>query len=341
MTFIRSATGSFILAAALLASAVGAQQPTVDYGSDAAAGLSAGVPVAPPLTEPSASTSDSGAAPGDSAGLSSASPPGPPAPPFQLSQVEQQFVLQVLRMWENESAKINTFSAKFDRLEYDEVWGPGGSQAYKIGKGTLSYSKPDKGSFKIDEISRWEKDDPQNVDPAAPGKFIEQKDEVGEHWVCDGKAVFEYDSRNKQLVVNPIPEAMRGQNIVDGPLPFLFGAKTEKMVARYWIRTIQSDPASIRLEAFPQWQADAANYERVEVMLDRKSMQPGAIQVHLPGGKQRHVYVFHDAKVNGTIDAWFGGLFNAPRTPIGWKKVVVQDPGPPHQAAQPGEPMQR
>ncbi len=235
----------------------------------------------------------------------------PGGPPFQLTDVEQQFVMQVLKMWETESAKINTFNASFDRWEYDAVFGPGTSEPLIKSTGTLSYSKPDKGSFKIDEIKRWTKTDPQNAAPDAPGAYQAQKDEVGEHWVCDGKAVYQYNHHDKQLVVTPIPPEMRGQDIVDGPLPFLFGAKADKLMDRYWIRSNKSNAEQIFLEAHPRRQADALNYDYVEVILERKTMQPTAIQVHLPGGKQRHVYMFNAPTINGKMEAWFGNLFSA------------------------------
>jgi TIGR03009 family protein len=160
--------------------------------------------------------------------------------------------------------------------------------------------------------------------------------------VCDGKAVYEYNHRSKQLVVTPIPEEMRGQSIVDGPLPFLFGAEATKLMERYWIRSKQGSAEQIWLEAYPRRQVDAANYDYVEVMLARKTMQPTAIQVHLPGGQQRHVYMFREPTINGKMEAWFGSLFSAPRTPLGWTRVVQQDPAaaPPH-AANPAAPVQR
>jgi TIGR03009 family protein len=269
---------------------------------------------------------------------------GPPAPPFVLNDIEQQFVQQTLQMWELESGKITTFNSDFERLDYDLTWGPGAQTPFVINQGTLSYSKPDKGSFKIDKISRWTKTDPQNTAADAPGSFVEQKEEVGEHWVCDGKAIYEYNHRERQLVVTSIPEGMRGTAIVDGPLPFLFGAEANKLMERYWIQPLQSSPEQITLKAYPRWQADAANYDAVDIILDRKTMQPMALQIHLPGGQQRHVYKFEaDPDVNDKLDSWFGALFSSPRTPIGWKRVVVQaspaTPGP--QASNPTDGVQR
>ncbi len=256
---------------------------------------------------------------------------GPPAaldnlppqagPPFQLSPVEQQFVDQILQMWETESDKIKTFDCQFERWEYDPVFGPGNQIPFIKSLGQLTYAKPDKGSFKINEVRRYQQDDPKQ-----PGDWVLQQHEVGEHWVCDGKAIHEYNHEKKQLVVQPLPPELQGTAIVDGPLPFLFGAKADKLKQRYWIRSPASNATSIQLEAYPRRQADAANYSRVDVMLDRKRMLPTALQVHMPNGQSRTAYMFQEPTINGKLNALFGSLFNAPRTPLGWKRVVEELP---------------
>jgi TIGR03009 family protein len=255
-------------------------------------------------------------------------------PPFEITDVEQQFVDQILQMWESEGAKINTYNSRFERWEYDPIFGPGNDIPAIKSVGQLTYSKPDKGSFKIEEVHRYQPKTPGAA--PTPQDWELQKTEVGEHWVCDGKAVYEYKHDKKQLVVQPLPPNLQGKSIVDGPLPFLFGAEAEKLKQRYWIRSRQSDPATIWLEAYPRTQADAANYHHVEVMLQRKTMQPKAIQVHMPNNKSRAVYMFDQPTINGKLDAIFGTLFNAPRTPFGWKRVVQDAPtGPqvtPHAA---------
>ncbi len=247
----------------------------------------------------------------------------PMGPPFQLSPVEQQFVDQILQEWENRGAEVKTFDCQFERWEYDPVFGPGTEDPAIKSHGRLTYSKPDKGSFKIEKIFRYKKKGENQ-----PADYELQEHEIGEHWVCDGKAVYEYKHDKKQLVVQKLPPDMRGTDIVNGPLPFLFGAEAKKLKARYWMRTKQSDAATILLEAFPRKQVDAANYHHVEVILDRKTMLPQGIQVHMPNGKSRAVYIFQMPTVNGTLDQLFGGLFSSPRTPFGWRKVVVEAPQP-------------
>lgn len=302
--------------AASTAGAVPNADPNIQTAAGQLPGAQPGRVAAPPVASPG------------TLGAPQAAPQTPAGPPFQLTQVEQQFVVQLLQMWENSSSQIKTFNADFERLDYN-VWG-GGQQPMIRSFGQLTYSKPDKGSFKVNEIHRW-KDD----------QWDHQKQELGEHWVCDGKAVFQYVHREKILEVTPLPPELRGKSIVDGPLPFLFGAEADKLLKRYWIRPKQGNPAMIWLEAYPRWQADAMNYSRVEIMLDRKTMTPKAMQVHAPNGQDRAVYKFSDSVVNGKLDGLFGGLFNAPRTPFGYRRVVREDPTPGPQAANPNAGVQR
>ncbi len=121
---------------------------------------------------------------------------------------------------------------------------------------------------------------------------------------------------------------MKGKRIVDGPLPFLFGAEAAKLKARYWLKLLDAKDANvIHVVARPKYQADAANYSMVELRLDRTKLMPMAMQVWHPD-QSRSAYQFDLSKstVNSRITSMFGGLFQSPRTPIGWKRVVEQPP---------------
>jgi len=280
-----------------------------------------------------------------------AAPQAPQAPPkFQLNAIEQAFLDQVLDAWELESGKIITFRCAFERWEYNAAFGPGPDIPLNKDKGELSYQKPDKGSFQITEIRKWQAEPtpPGEQTPAVvKGDWIGQPDAIGEHWVCDGQAIYEYRHDQKQLVERPIPPEMQGKAIVDGPLPFLFVAEAAKLKQRYWMRIEQSqqeqNPNIIWVQALPKFQQQAADYTAVEVMLDRQRLMPTHMKVYLPDGSS-HLYMFDvaGATVNGTLDR-VKALFSRPPTPWGWTRVVEQPPAPPpgkppvHQAAQPGD----
>lgn len=255
--------------------------------------------------------------------------------PFQLNKIEQAYLDQLLANWEQKSKQIKTFRCNFQRWEYNPVFGPNMQIPFRKNQGEMSFQKPDRGSFQITQVNQFQPPNPQGPGAALQkAQWLPQPNIVGEHWVCDGKSIFEYRHEQKQLVVRPIPPEMQGQAIVDGPLPFLFGAEAEKLKKRYWLKVDDQAPSTqIWLIAYPKFQADAANYRYVRLSLERASLLPQAMEMHLPDGS-RHTYIFslEDALVNAPLDR-FKNMFSVPPILSGWKRVVEP---PPRQAQQPG-----
>jgi TIGR03009 family protein len=286
--------------------------------------------------------------------------PQPPAaqaapqmpPGFPLNQLEEQSLDIVLNAWQTQSAKVTTFSCPFERLEYVMAFGPvinGASAPLNKNQGELTYSKPDKGSFEITKICTYKQlPPPANQPNAAPrGDWLEQKEAIGEHWVCDGKSVYEFRSDQKQVIERPLPPNAAGEAILDGPLPFIFGAEAAKMKARYWMRVDDTqggnpkpNPNQVWIYAWPKQQAQAADFRQVDVILDRNKLLPQAMRVTLPNNDQ-HVYKFDldRSNVNGVLNQIQQALFSKPRTPFGWKHVLEQTPVA--QAPQPGQQQSR
>ena len=257
-----------------------------------------------------------------------------PQPPVNLTPQQQAVVDQILALWESQSDKIRNYKCSFERWEYDPVFGPGkDARGQDVAKtkstGQVKYSKPDRGMFKIDEIRHFT---PAKQPGVAPTWEVRKGDHP-EHWVCDGEAVYEYNLAKKQLIVRHLPPEMRGKAIADGPLPFLFGAEKEKLKRRYYIQMTQSTNTEIWLEAFPKYRQDAANYKKVELILDREKFLPKALRVHLPNGKNHTVYIFGEATVNSITEDILPDVFKRPHTPFGWKKVVEEPPRDPAKQA--------
>lgn len=107
-------------------------------------------------------------------------------------------------------------------------------------------------------------------------------------------------------------------------MPFIFGAKADKLKARYWIRDVtpkEQVATHIWLEVYPKFQHDAANFQHVKVVLDNTNYSLFALMIQLPGEKQQTTFKFEKTVIND----FFGGLkgdFDPPSTPRGWKKVI-------------------
>jgi TIGR03009 family protein len=264
--------------------------------------------------------------------------PQEPAWVAQLTPEQQEWVHRVLGYWEQRSNKIKMFECKFDRFEYEPVYGPK-QHAWTISQGEIKYAQPDKGLYRVEKLFSYA-GPPKN--PGEQAEYVEQDATFGEHWVCDGQQVFQFDARNKRMIVRPLPPEMRGKAIADGPLPFLFGARAETIQARYWVRNLpQTGNGKYWLEAVPKSRQDAQNFKMVHIVLDEKDYLPEMIQVFAPNydpdrTPARTTYIFKDRQENDAsllkrIGAGLDPLkifhqeFHAPKLPTGWQRVVQND----------------
>lgn len=245
-----------------------------------------------------------------------AAAPAAPQPP-QLTPEQQAALDQLLAAWETRNAAVRTWSCTFHKWEYN-AWSPadaGGERlAFAESSGELKYAAPDKGMFRVKETKQWS--------PEAR-RYEVRGGETGEHWVCNGESIYEFRHTERQLRETKLPADMRGTAISEGPLPFVFGSKADSLKKRYWMRIIT--PPEVRdqiwLEALPKEQRDAANFSKVELILQRDLM-PFAIQIYKPGGQDRDVYQF-DPRTN-LIDKGLDMIrdFAKPMTPFGYKYVL-------------------
>jgi TIGR03009 family protein len=252
---------------------------------------------------------------------------------FPLAPNVQQWVDEVLVAWEKTSDGIVTFKCNFKRWEHDPAFGPKDPKIpFTYGEGIIQYAKPDKGMFKVEKLLKYNP-------PAKEGDKIQWLDQIGEQWICDGRSIFEFDTRGKKLIQRILPKAMQGQAIADGPLPFLFGAKAATIKARYWIRPL--DPPAERqgeywLEAVPRFRQDAANFQKVSIILDEKDFLPKALDIYAPNynpktNRAHSEYAFDKRETTLKGDknlldpSWmlfWKKQFYEPKVPSGWTKVV-------------------
>lgn len=275
------------------------------------------------------------------AGAKALEPRTPQAPSWFPQPAEhQKYVADILNYWEQSSAKIERYQCNFVRYEYDPVWGPkpdpktGKRPASRISYGQIKYGKPDKGSFKVNKLTHY-------TAPATPGdkaSYLPKEGEAGEHWVCDGKSVFEFDHEKKKLVEHQLPPEMHGKAIVDGPLPFLFGAEAAKIQQRYWVGvfTPRDAKGEYWLEAWPKFREDAKNYKKVEIIIDEADFLPKAIQIYDHNGNDNDpsstVLTFEKREINfkltplGNLDPLelFAREFIEPKAPFGYKKETIR-----------------
>ena len=260
---------------------------------------------------------------------------GPPKE-FQLTPAQQKRVDDMLNFWEQKTSAIDTLSAKFGRWIYDPVFGPKDKdQAAKFSTGEIRYAAVDKGMIREDQVFEF---DPAKAGQKSPFK---RSEEMGEHWVCTGTSVYEYDHKAKKLNEIKLPKQMQGNAIAEGPLPFMFGAKAETIKKRYWIREIpqKAKGAPYHLEFLPKLPGE--NYSLIQIKLDSKKFLPTQMVLHELNKMGRSAYAFKDMQANSASHKVGNFLqrFIAPKVPRGYKLVVHEPPAatPQRRAQNPGQ----
>jgi len=242
-----------------------------------------------------------------SASFVSSSPPMLGAP-FTLTPEEEATLLRVLQRWEEATSRVKNLECRFTRFQYDPVFGSG-TTPVAVDQGEIKYVAPNKGLFRVFQ--------PQN--------FAEPR---AEQWICDGKAIYEFDYANRQLIEYPLPPEAQNRPVSEGPLPFVFGAKAAELRDRYYLRVVTPSHArgQVWLEAWPKWQNDATNFQRATMIILWEDMTPFALELIEPNGKNRTVFRFQEVKINARNILDPLGLFEEswlrPRTPPGWTRVV-------------------
>lgn len=261
-----------------------------------------------PLAQPQPQGGQPLAGPAGAAPGQEPAPQPPATAPFTLTPQQAAELDQVLNDWQRKSGEVKTLEATFTRWDYDPVFGDP-TKPKRAVNGKLRYSAPDKGYYELEDGS--------------------------EKWICTGEAVFEFLPKLKEMREHPLPPEMRGKAIADGPMPFVFGVEAAKMKARYWIRIVTPQTElgkQVWLEVYPRHANDAANFQKVEVILtfafdgtQVTKLEPHALNLHKPNGQQRDVYLFTSLKINDTITQIRDNLgwFVRPVAPLGWSHKVM------------------
>lgn len=201
----------------------------------------------------------------------------------------------VLQEWYESSRKIEKLHGEHCRFIYNYTFGV---EERAVGK--FYYEAPSRGRIDLAPKPGIKKDTVFTKKHPETGKAIKfkVKPETEERWICDGKQILVIDDPQKTVQQFPIPKAAQGINIMDGPLPFLFGMPPEKAVARFKLRLESMTARHFDLLAVPRWQQDVANYKWARIRIERKTMLPMAVQMLDTARTRETVYTFPKVEKN-------------------------------------------
>jgi TIGR03009 family protein len=217
---------------------------------------------------------------------------------------------RVLTDWFNKTRGIKKLQGVHRRFTFESTF-----QVVQVAAGKFYYEAPDKGRIDLanEDPEKLEDADPQaegvQIPESGQKKLFTLKPDQPEQWICDGTQIMRIDNSAKTYEVSTIPEEHRGTNIMDGPLPFLFGLPPEKAKQRYAMTLVPLPPDrnSIYLVVTPLTSQDASNWQRADVMLDATTFLPTAVKLLDPAGKRVTLFAFSEHKTNGiNLLSWIG-----------------------------------
>ncbi len=199
-------------------------------------------------------------------------------------------VEKFLKDWELRTAQIKTMTGSFTRWKYDHTF-----EVVKQAEGSFAYAAPDKGNY---ELRKAPVEKGETITPNGRPRPYAVKPDEPERWVCTGKEVIRIDDKAKTYEKVSIPPESQGQNIIDGPLPFLFGMKADRAKKRYRdFKLLKNDDSEIRLELRSFDKEDAKNWDTAIIRIDPKTFTPIAVKLVDTSGAES-VHLFSDIAIN-------------------------------------------
>ena len=228
--------------------------------------------------------------------------PRPEANPMVIEPLSPE-LKSILVEWEQKSGAIKSLHGKHTRSVFNHTWA-----LEKRSTGEFYVETPDKG--RIDLVGRLPKKDVSMKISKQSGKPYELTADSAEMWICSGEEIIMVNGDEKTYEIVPVPKHLRGTNIIDGPLPFLFGMKADKAHERFQITLVGKNQSAMFLRIVPRRKADKDNYEMAEIKLDRKSYLPIAVKLHDPTGNLETLYEFEILDMNkNSLRAKLAGVF--------------------------------
>ena len=216
---------------------------------------------------------------------------------------------QLLEHWSRHSSGIEKMRGEVARRIYEHAFA-----VERLAEGRFYYEAPDKGRLDLvpGRITT------QMVEHRQRPEARVRRDDKGqpyrlelggnERWICDGKRIFSINDDDQRVDIAELPEGFQGANIMNSPLPFLFGMPPKDALRRFDMNlktTWTRNSRRVQIEVFPKWRQDGSSWKKADVILDTKTWLPIAVRLEHPSGDRTTVYSFADPKVNGLFDPWW------------------------------------
>lgn len=232
-----------------------------------------------------------------------AKPPRPAGGTLVVQPVSPE-LQEILDDWEQHSSQIKSLHGKHTRFVYNHVF-----EIEKRSNGTWYLETPDKGRIDLVGLPPQKKEVSRKIGKQSRKPYRIESDRQ-EMWICNGEEIVIVNGDEKTYEVAPVPPHLRGTNIVNGPLPFLFGMKAVDAQKRYELTLLENGKTSAKIKIVPRFQSDQDNYKWAELFLDKARYLPTAVRLLDPTENLETVYLFEIIDVNNrSLKAKFWDIF--------------------------------
>jgi TIGR03009 family protein len=198
---------------------------------------------------------------------------------------------QVLKDWERNTSLFKKLSGEFVVFKYDPIF-----EVEKRAEGKFVHEAPDKGNYERLDVPIGPKEKSKKIGKDGKTPYMLESD-TPERWVCTGKEVIKINVKEKTYEKMAIPPEAQGQNIIEGPLPFLFGMKADQAKKRYKMKLKKKTETEIWLEVIPRTTKDSDNWSRATVIIDAVKFVPTAVKT-FDSTDAETVHIFRNVEIN-------------------------------------------
>jgi TIGR03009 family protein len=225
----------------------------------------------------------------------------------------------LLQEWSTRTKEIKKVSGTHLRATRDFAFG-----TESWAEGRFYVETPDKGRIDVQPYSG--KMPGKALPRTAPnGRTVAlsiQPDSKHDRWICDGKEIKVIDDDHKTYDAVKIPPNQRGENIMDGPLPFLLGMPPAKAKARYRFKLLAQNERAYKIEVEPKWKQDAVDWSQAWLILDRETCLPAEVHLTNAARTSETVYIFKKLQINQIRILFWTDPFNPSLAFYGYKRSV-------------------
>jgi TIGR03009 family protein len=277
-------------------------------------GAGGAAPPAQRQTQATAPAPAPAAAPAASANANANATAAAPAPPDPAK------MKQLLKVWEQRSAKLKTLDVTIDRVDNSPAWGK------EVFKGRAILKSPNLAFLDFKKLTQSE------ADPRK--KELKDYEQIR----CTGTEVWQYRADTMQIFIFSLGKENQKRALEEGPLPFLFNMKAADAEARYQMSMVRETRDYFVIAVVPLLKIDQESFSKAFLKLNSQTYLPDRIFLVSPDGKSTKDFVLSNVRRNAPVaEANFKG------TILSTWKVVREEEGaaspraaaPPRAAAAP------